>query len=651
MKVCSQCAAEYEDHLVFCRRDGTALISKPVEKTCFSCGREVGALEKFCRQCGESVARPVSAKGNDQKTLAVRPASVAEKVRAEQRSEIERAEECLREKNFRDAISVLDTILGENPHNQEARLLHLYASVKLYNIYGYEKQIESLRSLSDLNEKETDIAREIFVIRADEAQKRGQTAEAREYQRLATRVVLGKPLAEAVSDRPATPSLSIPRESRLPGIPPRINQERQSSARQSPRKVEIAPSYAREPRQTKKRNSRLVISFVLVFGLAGILAAGMLAYYAKKQGVNVSDIFTSKRPVTKQPEGTPLTTGTSSIAQVLPAEDLGFKISGDAAGDANRQPSVVSNQINSQLSELRRLYEEEVQKKPDLMGSVILQLTISPAGIVTKVDEYAARIRDDEFKKIVIDEAYKWTFPEARSGLVKVNYPLMFVAPGTDAATLIKMEQVIGPEGQKYEEPSFGATDVAKLPAKPVPPPSAPTTTESPKPKAIPRPDSPGVTNVPTHGSESKDVGAYEVRYSTSVYSQPRDDAETVGQIEAGTKVNVVNVQGDWLEIRSKYGRPPGFIKKDSAVRSTVAQEVPQQPQTITKERPILGPYQVIRRTFAYSAPREDSQRVAWIAPGRRIEVVDVQGDWLEILTNRGRLFIKKDFAVSLRSR
>jgi hypothetical protein len=30
--------------------------------------------------------------------------------------------------------------------------------------------------------------------------------------------------------------------------------------------------------------------------------------------------------------------------------------------------------------------------------------------------------------------------------------------------------------------------------------------------------------------------------------------------------VNVVAVRGDWLEVRSKHGNPPGFIKKDSAV-------------------------------------------------------------------------------------
>jgi hypothetical protein len=31
--------------------------------------------------------------------------------------------------------------------------------------------------------------------------------------------------------------------------------------------------------------------------------------------------------------------------------------------------------------------------------------------------------------------------------------------------------------------------------------------------------------------------------------------------------VNVVSARDGWLEIRSKNGRPPGFIKSDTAVR------------------------------------------------------------------------------------
>ncbi|MGH7773542.1 MAG: hypothetical protein ACREQA_15060 [Candidatus Binatia bacterium] len=60
--------------------------------------------------------------------------------------------------------------------------------------------------------------------------------------------------------------------------------------------------------------------------------------------------------------------------------------------------------------------------------------------------------------------------------------------------------------------------------------------------------------------------GEYEVLQPTPVYSEPREESQTVASISPGAKVNVVDVKGDWLEVRSKHGRPPGFIKKGSAV-------------------------------------------------------------------------------------
>ncbi len=60
--------------------------------------------------------------------------------------------------------------------------------------------------------------------------------------------------------------------------------------------------------------------------------------------------------------------------------------------------------------------------------------------------------------------------------------------------------------------------------------------------------------------------GPYRVLRPTSVYSEPREDSRQIATIEPGTKVQVVDDQRDWLEIRSKHGRPPGFIKKDSVV-------------------------------------------------------------------------------------
>jgi uncharacterized protein YraI len=58
----------------------------------------------------------------------------------------------------------------------------------------------------------------------------------------------------------------------------------------------------------------------------------------------------------------------------------------------------------------------------------------------------------------------------------------------------------------------------------------------------------------------------YETVRSTSVFEEPSASSRKVGSIPNGTKVRVVGSTGDWLEVRSKSGRPPGFIRQDDAV-------------------------------------------------------------------------------------
>lgn len=87
--------------------------------------------------------------------------------------------------------------------------------------------------------------------------------------------------------------------------------------------------------------------------------------------------------------------------------------------------------------------------------------------------------------------------------------------------------------------------------------------------------------------------GIYEVFYDTPVYSEPNEYSPRVSRIEAGTQVNIVGILGDWLEIRSKHGRPPGFIRKDSVIPIEVGRLPEKQtdslsePQQKAKERDV----------------------------------------------------------------
>src|SRR6266498_2774547 len=61
------------------------------------------------------------------------------------------------------------------------------------------------------------------------------------------------------------------------------------------------------------------------------------------------------------------------------------------------------------------------------------------------------------------------------------------------------------------------------------------------------------------------DPGIYEVLRATTVFEGPSGSSRVLANIPAGTRVSVVNSNGDWLEVHSKSGNPPGFIRRDDA--------------------------------------------------------------------------------------
>ncbi len=61
------------------------------------------------------------------------------------------------------------------------------------------------------------------------------------------------------------------------------------------------------------------------------------------------------------------------------------------------------------------------------------------------------------------------------------------------------------------------------------------------------------------------EAGLYETIRATSVYEDPSGSSRVLSQIPLGTRVNVVRSVGEWLEVRSKQGNPPGFIRLDDA--------------------------------------------------------------------------------------
>jgi len=59
--------------------------------------------------------------------------------------------------------------------------------------------------------------------------------------------------------------------------------------------------------------------------------------------------------------------------------------------------------------------------------------------------------------------------------------------------------------------------------------------------------------------------GLYETTKATAVYETPSATSRAISQIGRGTRISVVGATGDWLEVRSKHGNPPGYVRSDNA--------------------------------------------------------------------------------------
>jgi hypothetical protein len=64
---------------------------------------------------------------------------------------------------------------------------------------------------------------------------------------------------------------------------------------------------------------------------------------------------------------------------------------------------------------------------------------------------------------------------------------------------------------------------------------------------------------------QTANSGVYETTQATSVYENPSSTARVISQIGRGTRINVVNSSGAWLEVHSRHGNPPGYVRADDA--------------------------------------------------------------------------------------
>jgi hypothetical protein len=237
---------------------------------------------------------------------------------------------------------------------------------------------------------------------------------------------------------------------------------------------------------------------------------------------------------------------------VVVAPDLGFNAKVVKGGRV--EESKIAARLESQLRDLREFYREQSERDPTLMGGMLLQLSVNSSGEVTQVKELVSRIIDSEFKKSVLAEVSKWTFPEIIPETTTINCPLLFVREGMDITTVVQWEKTLGQFNEK--------SAVAKINTQAA---QESQVAEAKKRTAAIAKTTPGATKVKTEqNSETKSLSRlYQIKHPTAVRMEPNFGSTSVGKFTAGTKVAVIATTGDWVEVRADDAGLAGFIRKE----------------------------------------------------------------------------------------
>lgn len=87
----------------------------------------------------------------------------------------------------------------------------------------------------------------------------------------------------------------------------------------------------------------------------------------------------------------------------------------------------------------------------------------------------------------------------------------------------------------------------------------------APLPPARPRAPAQTMPQPAPPGRRAFEPGLYETVRSTAVHEEPLGSSRVLTRISGGTQITVVRGAGEWLEVRSKHGNPPGFVRAEDA--------------------------------------------------------------------------------------
>lgn len=434
---------------------------------------DVNALESLARLSEKRQEREEAKKWH-QRVLEVNPES--------RFSHLFLAQECYAQGKYKEAISYFERLLAQERDNRFYQLSWLLANVKGYGIHGYENGIAEALQWQNLAEEENPLASELFVLAGQERLTKGDLAGAEPYLLRAHHLTPSQDVAKLLAMVEERRGEQAQRKGDLTHALLSYQQAATYDPSNETYTRKITYLVARRiEEKRRKRQARLKRGAKgISVGLAAMLliGSGVLGYHRtvrdwlqapSSSGEPSSSSFAETPGGSgdrKEPEDTPgvsnekenpqVSNGGSKqivdvteppmekepLGKVVTATEFGIHVSGKGMGDPNRSPEAIQQEVEPHFPDLQEVYEIERAADPSLMGSLVLELTIAPDGSTSQVRFKSAKIASKKLQDIVHGLAHEWRFSPA-GGAVQVTYPLLFLPPGMDAASIIARERSV----------------------------------------------------------------------------------------------------------------------------------------------------------------------------------------------------------------
>jgi hypothetical protein len=243
---------------------------------------------------------------------------------------------------------------------------------------------------------------------------------------------------------------------------------------------------------------------------------------------------------------------------VLAVDAFGLSIQAKNNSASTRE--VVEQVTVEHLARLHRTYSRWADTNGDLMGSLLLKLTVDATGKVVSVDPLASHVTNNSFTKTVMDDVRKWKFPKAGVEAAEITVPLLFVPKGMDPDTVVQWERKVR-SAQEGETPAADLRLANKAPISTVAEPT-PTALPSVLPAVQPSTTKSSTVHFPKPKTEEVPI-AVKTNRSVAIRENPRFSAKKLHEVDEDTQLSIVETKGDWLKVKMADAGLIGFIRKE----------------------------------------------------------------------------------------